>query len=200
MYKRFFLQCICLGLALHGAVTVAATEKSLPAGFNGINLLDPWESVENGRSLEDLNTISSDWERYVSDCGYRTALLSTDKYRLLITANNFLVTALSFSAEIKPGSNLLTVANQIIKQYGQPKQATMRDALGIVTIDPGQTQHVLLSYKSTVHAEFSVSGAPLWEYRINIRDRSEQRIENKTLRCARELSKEVKKNAKKSPG
>ncbi len=196
LLSRLFLGLL---LSLAWGVAPAAGHSSLPVGFADINLRDTWDSVENGRSLKDLNTVSSDWERYVSDCGYRSVLLETGNNRVLITGNDFQVTAMSFSAGIKPDSNLMAVANQIIKQYGQPRQATLRDVLGTVTIDPSQVRHVLLSYDAAVSAEFSVSGAPLWEYRISIRDKDEKRIENKTLRCARKLSKEAKKKSAKKP-
>ncbi len=201
MPKQMLLLSTTVFLLVFSPLAFSATAKALPTGFADINLLDPWDSVDNGRSLQDLNTISSDWERFVSECGYRSALHTSPKGKVLITANDFQVTSLSFSASIKPGSNLMAVANQVIAQYGQPKQATMRDSLGTVTIDPNQVQHVHLSYDATIHAEFSVSGAPLWEYRIMIRNKSEHQIENKTLRCARKLSKEAKKNPpKKTPG
>jgi len=199
MPERIPALWVGLLLSLIWIAAPAATHKSLPVGFAGINLRDAWDSVENGRSLTDLNTVSSDWERYVSDCGYRSVLLETPETRVLITGNNFQVTAMSFSARIKAGSNLMAVANQIIKQYGQPKQATLRDVLGTVTIDPSRVQYVQLIYEAAVSAEFSVSGAPLWEYRISIRDKEENRIENKTLRCARKLSKEAKKKSAKKP-
>jgi len=188
------LLTICAGAS-------AASQNSLPSGFANINLRDPWDRVANGRVLKDLNTVNSDWERYVSECGYRSALLETKNGRVLVTANDFQVTAMSFSAGIKPGSNLMAVANQIIKQYGQPKQATLRDILGIVTIDPNRVQHVLLHYNGAVRADFAVSGAPLWEYRISIVDKNERRIENRMLRYARKLSKEARNKAtKKKPG
>ncbi len=199
MPERISALWVGLILGLLWVAAPAATHKSLPVGFAGINLRDTWDSVENGRSLTDLNTIRSDWERYVSDCGYRSVLLETPDNRVLITGNNFQVTAMSFSARIKTDSNLMAVANQIIKQYGQPKQATLRDVLGTVTIDASRARYVQLSYDAAVSAEFSVSGAPLWEYRISIRDPEENRIENKTLRCARKLSKEAKKKPAKKP-
>jgi|GEM_PF-3092926 len=201
MPENHWPRYLILVFSLAAIAPAVGAQKPLPGGFEGINLNDPWDRVESGRDLQNLNTISSDWERWISECGYRSALLKTPKGRLLLSANNFQVTTMSFSAAIKPDSKLMAVANQIIKQYGQPKQATMRDVLGVVTIDPGQVQHVLLHYDAAVLADFSVSGAPLWEYRIVIHSKNEHRVENKTLRCARKLSRETGgKNAKKTPG
>jgi len=115
MPDRQFLALLALILMAMAGWVSAAQQNRLPAGFAGINLGDTWDSVDNGRALQDLNTVTSAWERSVSECGYRSALLDTGKGRILITANNFKVTALSFSAAIKPGSNLMAVANQIIK-------------------------------------------------------------------------------------
>ena len=181
-------------LAMLPALAVA--RNPLPTGFGPLALGTPWSDVEAATSYTELTRATSDWERFVYECGYRSAALSVDNGRLLVTAQDATVTALSYVTPIEPDSNVMKVAELVMKSYGQPKRATLRDELGTITIDQQRVAYVLLEYTGPVQASFAVSGDPLWEYRISIRHRDARRLENRTLRCAREREKAALKEKK----
>lgn len=47
----------------------------------------------------------------------------------------------------------------------------------------------MLEYAAAVQGLFVVSGDPLREYRITVVDGNARQLENRTLRCAREMEK-----------
>ena len=115
----------------------------------------------------------------------RQQILETEAGTLLVTVNGSVITALSRLTPLEPGSDLLEAAERVIDTYGQPEQATLRDASGRITLDRNRARFVTLEYRQPRPVEFSLSGAPLWEYRIAIQDPRQRWHENKTLRCAR---------------
>lgn len=176
-----------LVLACALAAAVPGTAAELPTGFAGLSLGMPWSEVERAGGYTELTRPASNWERYVYQCGYRSALLSLEQGRMLMTAQDFVLTELSYVTALQTDSDVMKVAQRVIDSYGQPQRATLRDALGAITLDQARARYAVLEYSGPVEARFVVSGEPMWEYRISIEDGSARRLENRTLRCAREL-------------
>ncbi len=171
------------------ALPARAADTAIPEGFGTLALGAPWAEVEALGGYTDLTRATSEWERHVHACGYRSAQVVLEQGRLLVTAQDSVITALSYVTPIRPGSRVMQVADLVIKSYGQPRRATLRDALGVITLDAERASHVVLEYPGPPEARFAISGDPLWEYRISIQDRAARRLENRTLRCAREREK-----------
>ena len=150
----------------------------------------PWAEVENAGDFTELTRPATAWEQHIYDCGYRSARFAMKDGSLLVTAQDHVVTALSHTTTIERGSDVMKVAGRVIENYGRPRQATLRDELGAVTIEQTRTHYALLEYRATVDAAFAISGDPLWEYRITVNDRNTRRLENRTIRCARTREKE----------
>jgi len=167
--------------------TLAAAE--LPNGFGGIALGAKWDDLAESYPGRDLERVESPWDRYVRECGYRTLEINADKGRILVTLNDSIVTELIYITSIKQGSDVSAVADLVMRNYGQPESAAMRDLFGQVTIDRKRVNFVALEYRRSRMAEFTISAAPLWEYRIRLRHRQFRWHENKTLRCARAKEK-----------
>ena len=176
-------------LALLAAPALHGAGSELPTGFGPLSLGAPWSDVEAVGGVTELTRPTSDWERLVHACGYRSAMLDVDRGRLLVTAQDSRITKLSYVTSIQEGSNVMDVAKLVMRSYGQPRQATLRDEFGTITLDPTQASYVVLEYDAAVKARFSISAAPLWEYRISVEDGAARRLENLTLRCAREREK-----------
>jgi len=174
----------------------AAAGTPLPTGFGAVTLGTPWAEVEALGGITELTRPASDWERLVHACGYRSVLLDVDQGRLLVTAQDSQVTELSYVTPIREGSDVMAVAQLVMQNYGQPRQATLRDELGTITLDPSRANYVVLDYDSSGKARFAISGAPLWEYRISLEHAAARRLENTTLRCAREREQEQAKARK----
>ena len=180
-------RALALACALAAAGAVRAAE--LPTGFGAFSLGMPWSEVERVGAYTELTRATSDWERFVYQCGYRSARLALEHGRVQVTAQDATVTGLSYVTSLQADSEVMKVAQLVMDSYGQPQRATLRDALGAITIDQSRVRYVVLEYSGPVQARFTVSGEPLWEYRISIEDASSRRLENRTLRCARELEK-----------
>lgn len=178
-----------LALACALAATGALRSAELPTGFGALQLGMPWSEVERAGAHTELTRATSDWERLVYQCGYRSARLALEQGRVLVTAQDATITGLSYVIALQTDSDVMKVAQRVIDSYGQPQRATLRDALGAITIDQSRARYVVLEYSGPVQARFTVSGEPLWEYRISIEDASARRLENRTLRCARELER-----------
>lgn len=180
-------RALLLVCALAG--TGAASGADLPTGFGSFALGMPWSEVERVGGYTELTRPTSDWERFVYQCGYRSAQLALEQGRVLLTAQDSIVTELSYVTPIQADSDVMKVAQLVMDSYGQPQRATLRDALGAITIDQARASYVVLEYSGPVDARFVVSGEPMWEYRITIEDSAARRLENRTLRCAREREK-----------
>ncbi len=172
-----------------------AQPSELPTGFGGVSVGDKWEDVADRFELQDLDSLATPWDTYVQDCGYRNALLKAEKGELILTFENFVVTELSYVTPIKPETNLLTVADLVMQNYGQPDRASMRNIFGKVTIDKDQVNFITLTYGSPRTVEFNISGRELWEYRIAAHFPRKRWHENNTLRCARDREKVAAKAA-----
>jgi len=183
-------------LALLAASDLRAAGSALPTGFGPVSLGTPWPEVAALGGVTELTRPTSDWERLVNACGYHSAQVDVERGRLLVTAQNSRVTELSYVTPLQEGSNVMDVAKLVMQSYGQPRQATLRDEFGTITLDPSQATYVVLEYDASVKARFAVSGAPLWEYRISLEDAAARRLENLTLRCAREREKALDEAAK----
>ncbi len=170
-----------------------ATQLPLPRGFGSLNLRMHWDDLQSNRDVIELTRLTSDWERLVYECGYRRAQTSNADARVLITAEDFIVTRLSYVTNIEPGSDLTSVAQTVIDTYGQPQQTSMRDVLGVTTIDSSQATYVTMEFTNEAPTRFVISGDPLWEFRISIDDADMRRAQNRTLRCARAKEKQQRK-------
>jgi hypothetical protein len=174
-----------IAAALAAAATAVAASTPLPTGFGPVSLGTPWSEVVATARVSELTRVASTWERLVRACGYHSAELRLEEGRLLVTAQASQVTGLSYATPIAPGSDLAQLAAGVMRRYGPPLQATLRDAFGAVVVDEARARHVVLEYDGAVKARFAVSGAPLWEYRVSVEDHDARRLENRTLRCAR---------------
>lgn len=183
--------CLLMAASMLPLQPAIAQKTELPNGFGKLILGMPWSEAQNTGDFTELTRPTSDWEQHVFDCGYRSARFELTDGSLLVTAQNHAVTALSYATPIERGSSVMKVAARVIETYGQPLRATLRDELGAVTIEQGRARHAQLEYRGSVDATFSVSGDPLWEYRITINDRDTRPSENRTVRCARAREKEA---------
>ena len=182
------------GIGLMLAVALAqAQPNETPAGFGGITIGDKFEDVSAKFPLQNLDGLATPWDTYLYECGYRTARLDAEKGELLITFNDFVVTQLSYITPIKPDTDLLAVADLVMQNYGQPDLASMRSLFGTVTIDKDDVNFITLTYRRPRKVEFTISGEDIWEYRITVTFERSRWHENKTLRCARDLEKEARK-------
>jgi hypothetical protein len=195
-HARTTLLCVIAALCMTYA-NQGSAQAALPTGFGSLTLGMQWDAIHANNELVDLTRTTSTWERLVYDCGYRHAQSNTANARLLMTAEDFTLTQLSYVTGIEKGSNLMRVAQLVINSYGQPRQATMRDALGAVTIDQSAANYITLEFDGPNHATFVVSGAPLWEYRISIQSADLRRAQNRTIRCARTQEKQLQRKAAK---
>lgn len=177
------------------APALVTAQSELPTGFGGIDIGSPWSSVEEQHDFELLDGRSAPFDEYAHECGYRTALLVTDKGELLVTANDFVVTELSYIAAIQPDSDLLAVADLVMQNYGQPDRASMRNPFGRVTIDREQVSFISLEYSQPRPVEFTVSGQGIWQYRIRVVHEQLRWHQNKMLRCARGMEKSARQAA-----
>jgi len=179
--------------------TLASTGAELPAGFGGIRVGDAWLDLRDQFKFRNMVALTTPWDRQVNECGYRSVLLATENGELLVTVNDFVVTDVSYVTPIKPGSDLLQVADVVMENYGQPDRASMRDAVGKVTIDRDRVNYITLSYSDPRPVRFMLSGAELWRYQITVDFPHRRWHENKTARCAREKASQVKAEAATEP-
>jgi hypothetical protein len=119
---------LCFSLLARGA-------SSLPTGFGAINVGTPWVEIESRNDFEDLSDTSTVMARLSQQCGYKNVLVTTGTGELLVTVNDFIVTELSYATPLGRDSDLMAVADLAMQTYGQPKAATMRDAVGKATLD-----------------------------------------------------------------
>ena len=182
-----------LVLACHAPLN-AATD--LPSGFGGISVGDQWPTIEGAYTFESMNTTTSGWEELVAACGYRSVRLSAENGELLLTVNDFVVTDISFVSPIKEDSDLVQVADLVMKNYGQPDRASMRDRVGNITIDQGRVNYIALDYKSGKKiVQITIAGNALWRYQVKVLYEHQRWHENKNLQCARQREAEQKKAA-----
>lgn len=172
----------------------AIAQNPLPSGFGGVSVGMKWDEVASQFDLQSLDGTGSSLDEFAAQCGYRTALLPVDNGKLLLTANDHIVTEVAYITTIKPGSDLVAAADLVMQSYGQPGQASMRDLSGQVTIDPLKVNFVNLSYGSKRTVEFSLSGRDLWQYQVSVRYEHYRWHQNKTLRCARDLERKTGQN------
>ena len=176
-----------LMMPILGLMLVAtASAEVLPNGFGGITVGMPWTDIEGRFSYESRDTPATAWDNHVRACGYRSVRIPADSGELLVEAVDFTVTSVSFVSPIKPGSDLLAVADLVLRNYGQPRRATQRSAVGRVTLDPAAVQYITLEYGDPQPVVFSVSGAELWNYQVQVRFEHERWHLNRMLRCARD--------------
>ncbi len=168
-----------------------AAGAELPRGFAGIEVGARWEEVAERFAARELEQPASPWDRKVSECGYRYLEVEAERGRILVTINGEVVTAVSYLTPIEPGSDILAAADLVMRTYGQPERATLRDINGQVTLDRARARFVTVEYRRPRPVEFTVSGAPLWEYRIQVEEPQHRWYENKTLRCARAREREA---------
>jgi len=171
---------------------LASAGAELPAGFGGIRVGDAWLDLKDQFRFRNLVALTTPWDHQVNECGYRSVLLATENGELLVTVNDFVVTDVSYVTPIKPGSDLLQVADVVMENYGQPDRASMRDAVGKVTIDRDRVNYITLSYSDPRPVRFMLSGAELWRYQITVDFPHRSWHENKTARCAREKASQAK--------
>ena len=176
----------CVWLLLAALAPSPAAAEPLPEGFGGINVDMPWSTVETGYRTQLLDSPVTAWDGYVRDCGYRAVRIDADSGELRVQADDFTVTAVSFVSPIEPGSDLLAVADLVLDRYGEPERATQRDGLGRVTLDRAEVRYVTLEYEDPRPVEFSIAGAGVWEYRVEVRSAEARYHLNRMLRCARE--------------
>lgn len=179
---RLFARAALAGLLL----ARSASAEPLPDGFGGISVDMPWSAVESGFQVAPLDQPVTGWDTHVRDCGYRAVRIAADSGELLVQADDFTVTAVSFVSPLTPGSDLLEVAELVLQSYGQPERATQRDALGQVTLDRAAVRYVTLEYEDPRPVEFSIAGAGVWEYRVQVRSEQARYHLNRMLRCARD--------------
>ena len=175
---------IWLSLVLVAETTVATTP--LPTGFAGIDVGRTWIEVQGRHPFEDLATPTTEWGKFVADCGYRSLLATVEKGQLMVTVNDFVITDISYTTAIEAESDLFAVADLVIQSYGQPSAAVMRDLFGQVTIDKERVNFITLEYECRDQIVFYISGRELWQYQIRVQLERYRWYENKTLRCARE--------------
>ncbi|MCA8967296.1 MAG: hypothetical protein KDC48_20615 [Planctomycetes bacterium] len=174
--------CLLLGMVL--ATSVAA--EDLPTGFGGITIGMPWGEVEARFPFEPRDQPVTAWDGFVRECGYRSVRIPAENGELLVEADDFTVTSVSYVSPIQPGSDLLAVADLVLRSYGQPDRATQRDALGQVTLDRAAVQYVTLEYGDPQPVVFTVAGGALWQYQVQVRSGQERWHMNRMLRCARD--------------
>ena len=177
-----------LSLLLIAGTTAATTP--LPTGFAGVEVGRAWIEVQDRHPFEDLATPTTDWGKFVTDCGYRSVLATIENGQLMVTVNDFVITDVSYTTAIEAGSDLFSVADLVIQNYGQPSAAIMRDLFGQVTIDKERVNFITLEYDRRDQIVFYISGRELWQYQIRVQLERYRWHENKTLRCAREKDAE----------
>ncbi|MEM7408519.1 MAG: hypothetical protein AAF458_24755 [Pseudomonadota bacterium] len=176
-----------------------AAQSLLPTGFGTVNIGAAWDEVSAGFDFRDLSDASTLLERLNQECGYKTALVNSDDGDLLITVNDFIVTDLSYATPLEPNSDLMAVADLVMQTYGQPKSATMRDAIGKATLDRARVSHIELRYDAKNPVTFYISGAAVWQYQINVQYAQKRWHQNKNTRCARQRAKTLRAAAKAKP-
>lgn len=168
-----------------------SAQSALPSGFGGIEVGAKWEDLEGSFAFESLASVSSPWDRHARECGFRYLRLEADTGELLITVNDGVVTDVVYVTPLEADADVVAVADLVMQSYGQPERASMRNALGQVTIDRDDVSYVTLEYARPRPVEFSIAGPNLWEYRIRVRFEHHRWHENRTLRCTRERDKAV---------
>ena len=174
---------VCL---LFGAASQAET---LPSGFGGINVGMAWSDVEAGFRYEYRDQPVTVWDEHVRTCGYRSVSVAAQSGELLVEAEDFTVTSVSYVSPIESGSDLLAVADLVLASYGQPERATQRDILGNVTLDRAAVQFITLEYLDPQPVLFSVAGAGLWQYQVQVSYQHQRWHLNRMMRCARDREK-----------
>ena len=144
-------------------------QSEFPNGFGGINVGTKWEEIRGQFEFQRLDTESTTWDQYASQCGFQVLLLEAENGRILATLNDFVVTDVTYATPIEPNSDLLAIADLVMQNYGQPERASMRNVVGQVTIDRSDVNFITLEYRKPKLIRFTVSGREQWEYRINIR-------------------------------
>ena len=180
----------CLLIASMGAGSAHA-QSDLPSGFGGISVGAAWTDIENAYEFRRLDSSSTPLDRFAAECGFRSLALDAQEGELLVTVNDFVVTDIGYITPIQPDSDLVAVADLVMRNYGQPDRASMRNLLGQVTIDRDQVNFVTLEYRQKKAVEFTLTGRDQWEYRIRVRYEHHRWHENRTMRCAREREKEA---------
>ncbi len=172
-------------------LALGATAAELPGAFGAFTLGMSWEDASAVGTHTELTHATSDWERHVHACGYRSARFEIDGTTVVVTTQDFQVTELSQTTAIRPGRSVQQVAQEVINAYGKPTQATLRDDLGAVTVDTARASHALIEYAGSNRVSIAISAEPLWQYRVNLVAGEARRLENRTIRCAREREKEA---------
>lgn len=182
------LRAVC-AVALALASTVALAMAEPPTAFGPVAIDAPWSSIQGKFKYTELDPPVTAWDHYVHDCGYRAALIQAQGGELSVTADDFVITSLRFTTGLKPGSDLFAAADLAMSRYGRPQRATMRDALGRVTIDKDKVRYIVLQYGDPRPARISLAGAGLWQYQVSIESTQRRWHENKMLHCARERAR-----------
>ncbi len=180
-------------LLLAQAAVDAAAQSPLPTGFGTLSLGAPWSTVEHLAGYTELTRPATGWDRLVHECGYRSGVIALDRGRLLVTTRDFRITSLGRVTPIEPGSDIVAVAQSVIEQYGPPARRTLRDALGATTEHAPSAAYVDLEYDGAAQARFTVSAAPLWEFRISITHNASRQFEERNTSCAHERERAERK-------
>ncbi len=170
----------------------APAQSALPQGFGGIEIGARWLDIRDQQPADEISQVTTPMDGFAQACGYAVARIDAGVGELLVTVHDFIVTGLSYVSPLRQDSGVMEVADTILKTYGQPAAASMRDVLGQVTIDRDRVNFVTLSYRSANPVEFTVSGRELWQYRISVGFQHSRWHENKTYRCARQMEKQNK--------
>jgi hypothetical protein len=165
--------------------TAAGTDSALPTSLAGVSIGEQWQSVEARNQVTSLDHLAVPWDHHARACGYRSALLARDKGELLIEVQDFVVTQLSYSTPIEAGSDVRALADEVIRSFGNPVFAEMRDALGRPTIG-ADVNTIVLGYDSPNPVRFTLSGAATWRYNVTVDHEDTRLHQNTMLRCARE--------------
>ena len=183
---------LCLLIYTSLLPSPSPAQNRLPSGFGGVTVGMPWEQIAHQHPLHTLNTSGAAFDQYALACGYRTAVIKLAQAKLLLTANDNVVTEVTYITEIEAGTDLVAAADQIIGDYGQPSRVSMRDLSGRATLDRRDVNYVNLVYGGKRQVEFNLTGRELWKYQVGVRSEHYHWHQNKTLRCAREKEKRAR--------
>ncbi len=184
MFRRrvFFLICLfCFG----GYIVAAPAAGTLPYGFAGINVGDPWLLVKDRHEFKTIGSVTSQWDRHARECGSITLIADLDDGALLVTVNDFVVTAVSETRKISPGSDLLQIRQRIVGKYGPPNTEILKDIFGAEIDTLSNVNYIVLYYDANNPIRINISGTALWRHQTRVQYQNQRLHENKTHRCVR---------------
>lgn len=165
--------------------SLLAVSESLPYGFGGAYVGQPWASVP----LTMQSTSLTNEQAADQACGFAWLQGEHNGARIQIEIRDNVVARMSWVKELKKGTNLVAAMNALIQRYGQPVKQEARDVLGNLTSDAGEIRHVAMNFDAPNPVLVTLSGEQVWKQQVVVSHAQFRLLDNRTRSCQRRAGK-----------